>query len=538
MPKPKCRKNTSFQNAMTKAVFLYGRPNKEKRTCIQQMLDTYIRMVNTYIRLLNSRSDLLLAVMKNSRKDSSLRQLEKSVRPEDVNSAFSQNAFDEAVVHLSKRYADIKTQLFEERQDIFTRSTALFVMAVHKESKTAMLQTVAKLSQNAKKQKKPFYMECHDALLSMTDEQFHLRMEEISIQYSSALCEFRVPVVRNAQIPVDMRIGKFEVSKNIKAPYVATFSNPLAKRKRLSIPVNTTKTGLRRLRQYDAASTFFISLTRSGKLKVSVAIEKKQVHPKTQRIEGVDIGIFDALHTSSNGAIGSMKPVIDFYRSEVEPAFAQLHSLRAKKRKLRVYLHRHKNLPEDVRRSLVLKIDRLEQMIRTAEAPYRKKRHYYQILDVTIKRVTEEYLSSISYSTLTALECLDIREMKKNRGTNFSCSMFARGKLSSRLMDKLNWYGYDFLQVPPDYTSQVCPVCSNLDSANRSGKVFHCTKCGYTDDADHNASVNIAARASDKEILQLKEKHRFSHKGFQKELKALYEKRCRNYFQAQKKKKH
>ena len=141
-------------------------------------------------------------------------------------------------------------------------------------------------------------------------------------------------------------------------------------------------------------------------------------------------------------------------------------------------------------------------------------------------------------STLTALECLDIREMKKNRGTNFSCSMFARGKLSSRLMDKLNWYGYDFLQVPPDYTSQVCPVCSNLDSANRSGKVFHCTKCGYTDDADHNASVNIAARASDKEILQLKEKHHFSHKAFQKELKALYEKRCRNYFQAQKKKKH
>ena len=89
---------------MTKAVFLYGRPNKEKRTCIQQMLDTYIRMVNTYIRLLNSRSDLLLTVMKNSRKDSSLRQLEKSVRPEGVNSAFSQNAFDEAVVHLSKRY--------------------------------------------------------------------------------------------------------------------------------------------------------------------------------------------------------------------------------------------------------------------------------------------------------------------------------------------------------------------------------------------------------------------------------------------------
>ena len=67
-----------------------------------------------------------------------------------------------------------------------------------------------------------------------------------------------------------------------------------------------------------------------------------------------------------------MSPVIDFYHEEVEPAFAELASLRNKKRKIKHFLRKH-DLPEDVRRSLIKKMDHLERMIQTAEAPYRKK---------------------------------------------------------------------------------------------------------------------------------------------------------------------
>lgn len=79
--------------------------------------------------------------------------------------------------------------------------------------------------------------------------------------------------------------------------------------------------------------------------------------------------------------------------------------------------------------------------------------------------------------------------------------MFARGKLQQKLMITLNWKGYDFMEVVPDFTSQVCPVCGNLDADNRKDKAFKCTCCGHEDDADHNASVNIKERANDKEIL-------------------------------------
>lgn len=35
--------------------------------------------------------------------------------------------------------------------------------------------------------------------------------------------------------------------------------------------------------------------------------------------------------------------------------------------------------------------------------------------------------------------------------------MFARGKAQETLMKTLNWKGFDFMEVAPDYTSQICP---------------------------------------------------------------------------------
>jgi len=51
-----------------------------------------------------------------------------------------------------------------------------------------------------------------------------------------------------------------------------------------------------------------------------------------------------------------------------------------------------------------------------------------------------------------------------------------------------------FRTVSPFYTSQICPACSHTDRGNRDGEVFRCQKCGYTDNADINASRNILSR--------------------------------------------
>lgn len=89
-------------------------------------------------------------------------------------------------------------------------------------------------------------------------------------------------------------------------------------------------------------------------------------------------------------------------------------------------------------------------------------------------------------------------------------------------MSALNWKGYDFTEVTPDYTSQACPVCSYLDPANRNGKRFACTCCGFEDDADHVGALNIKTRVDDKDISELCKKYPYQHAALQKGLKKIY----------------
>lgn len=267
---------------------------------------------------------------------------------------------------------------------------------------------------------------------------------------------------------------------------------------------------------------------RKGKLRIGWAYSKHMKQPKTDDMIGVDIGITDALYTSDDRQIGSMREILDFYHDTVEPAFAELSDLRNKIRNISSYLRTH-DLPDDVRRSLIEKMDRLSDMVQTMDAPYRKKRHYYDMLHAAIAATVKEYIGGLSPEILTVLEKLDIKEFTKSKTSNARFSMFARGKLQHRLMEELNWRGFDFLEVVPDYTSQVCPVCHNLDSNNRNGKDFTCTCCRHHDDADHVGSLNIKARAFDKEIKDICEKHKYNHKNLQTALRALYAKRHQEY---------
>ena len=130
---------------------------------------------------------------------------------------------------------------------------------------------------------------------------------------------------------------------------------------------------------------------------------------------------------------------------------------------------------------------------------------------------------------MTVLEKLDIKEFNNSRKANGKRSMFARGQLQKKLMETLNWKGYDFKEIEPDYTSQCCPVCSYTDKANRNNKSFKCQCCGYEADADYVGALNIKARAEDKEILDVCEKYKYNHDEMQKHIKMVYHARNKKY---------
>ena len=103
MPKARKKKNSSFQTTITKSVFLYGRPNKEKLAVLRQMQNSYTALINRDIELLEKNPDIVLQLVKNDKKDPKMRKLEKSIRPEGINSAFCQNAFDAEIGRASCR---------------------------------------------------------------------------------------------------------------------------------------------------------------------------------------------------------------------------------------------------------------------------------------------------------------------------------------------------------------------------------------------------------------------------------------------------
>ena len=527
MPKARKKKSSEFESSPVKSVFLFGKPNKGKLNLLWQMERKYVELVNFNIEALMAVPDIHVQLIKNDKKDSYVRQLQKQLRPENINSAFCQNAFDTAFTKLSNRLDAIRLEMLKTIDSIFCQSKVLFGLCldgVTKDEMTACLNKVVNAVRNRKDT--AFYLDCIAQLQAMSDDEFDAQMMEFRDLYDMVSVQFRIPHVKSEAIPFDSRLMKIEPSTDTAMPYVITLSNPFVKGNRISIPVNTSRYSLHKIQTGRMAASVTVK-PEGTKVRIGWSYAKSFRRPDTAVCMGVDTGIKDSFFLSDGRSIGTMKDVIDYYHREVEPAFAQLSSLRNKKRSISYYVRHHKNLPLDVRRSLIQKIDRLEHMIRTADVPYCKKRAYYNMLNHEIKQDVKTYMSYITHDTLTVLELLDIREFEKSHRLNGDLSTFARGRLQQKLMSELNWYGYDYVEVPPDFTSQTCPICSYRNAENRSkvnSKLFKCGCCGYEDDADHVGAVNIRNRAEDKELLKLC-KDAKNHKDMQSRLIRLLDNR-------------
>ena len=506
MPKARKKMNSEFEPSPVKSVFLFGKPNKGKLDLLWQMEHKYVELINFNIEALMAVPDIHVQLVKNDKKNSYVRQLQKQLRPKDINSAFCQNAFDSAFTKLSNRLDAIRLEMLKTIDSLFCQSKVLFGLCldgVAKDEMTACLNKVVNAVRN--KKDTAFYQNCIAQLQNMSADEFDAQMMEFHELYDMVSIQFKTPHVKSEAIPFDSRLMRIEPSTDTVMPYVITLTNPFVKGNRISIPINTSRHSLHKIQANRMAATVTVK-PEGTKVRIGWSYAKSFRKPDTAVCMGVDTGIKDSFFLSDGRSIGSMKEVIDYYHHDVEPAFAQLSSLRNKKRNISHYVRHHKNLPADVRRSLIQKMDNLEHMIRTADAPYRKKRTYYNMLNHEIKQNVKTYMSFITHDTLTVLELLDIKEFNKSHRLNGDLSTFARGRLQQKLMSELNWHGYDYVQIPPDFTSQTCPICSYRNAENRStvnSKLFRCGCCGYEDDADHVGAVNIRNRAKDKELLKL-----------------------------------
>lgn len=79
------RKDSTFETSQVKSVFLYGKPNKVKLNLLSCMQQKFCELANENIRIICKTDGLLLQLVKNDKKDSAVRKLEKQSRPAGLN---------------------------------------------------------------------------------------------------------------------------------------------------------------------------------------------------------------------------------------------------------------------------------------------------------------------------------------------------------------------------------------------------------------------------------------------------------------------
>lgn len=146
---------------------------------------------------------------------------------------------------------------------------------------------------------------------------------------------------------------------------------------------------------------------------------------------------------------------------------------------------------------------------------WKKAKARVQRIHARIANVRRDFLHKTSCQisqnhAMIAIEDLQIRNMSRSTSGNRSMpgrNVAAKSGLNKSILDqawfefrrqleyKLAWRGGYVVAVPPQHTSQTCPGCGLVSKANRRTQArFACVECGFEENADVVAAINILAR--------------------------------------------
>lgn len=137
----------------------------------------------------------------------------------------------------------------------------------------------------------------------------------------------------------------------------------------------------------------------------------------------------------------------------------------------------------------------LQRKKRCSKAYYRKKEEIREYINREIKKIGFDKVKLI---VVEKLKNMKYKMKERGRLSKNIRSLFYN--LSYRhVLNRIQALSEEgrsvFRSVPAFYTSVTCSHCGHVEKGNRlSQKLFVCQKCGYTDNADNNASKVILKR--------------------------------------------
>lgn len=175
---------------------------------------------------------------------------------------------------------------------------------------------------------------------------------------------------------------------------------------------------------------------------------------------GVDLGIKQLATTSDN----------ESYCGEL-----------VEKKRQKYSSHRHRLQKKNTRNA-----KRRIKTIGNKEARFRKDVNHCISKKIIEKAKGTE--SAISLENLTGInDRATVRKSQKNQRMSWSFY-----QLKTFIIYKAEEQGITIIEVNPKNTSRTCNKCKYCDKKNRKNQSdFQCLECGYIENADYNASLNI-----------------------------------------------
>lgn len=199
--------------------------------------------------------------------------------------------------------------------------------------------------------------------------------------------------------------------------------------------------------------------------RLTLTFRIPQAEPTEGKVLGVDLGMH-ALHKDSEGG---------------EYRYPRVQRVR------RRHAYDRRTLQEKGTRSAHRRLKAMKR---------REERFIRDVDHRAAKRLADTPgIGVIAFEDLTRIRRLARKGTKTSRRRRSMLNQWPFSRLQEFTAYKAAAKGIQVVMVDPAYTSQQCNRCGYVDKRNRDRARFDCLRCGHSDDADHNAALNIRDRA-------------------------------------------